>query len=281
MHIAWLRHLAPIVILAGSVGCTTLSESSPRSRKMSLEESLIFHLKPFPEGDHRSGDAAFENAQFVSSDGMKLHGWFAEAKEPRAVVLYAHGNASNVAHHRSVLELYRDRLNASILVFDYRGYGRSEGAPSESGVFADARAARAWLATRAGVREQDIVLVGNSLGGGVAIDLAAADGARGLVLENTFTSIPDVAGGHLRLLPVHSLMRSRFDSLAKIGRYRGPLLQAHGDADEVVPFALGLKLFDAANEPKRFVPVPGGGHNDPPTEEYLNALDQFIGSLPK
>src|SRR5690606_21254788 len=103
--------------------------------------------------------------------------------------------------------------------------GRSEGVPSEQGILADARAARQWLAQRAGVREQDIVLMGESLGGGVMVDLAASDGARALILENTFTSLPDVAAFHYPWLPVRTLMRTRFDSLSKIGNYHGPLLQ--------------------------------------------------------
>ena len=113
-----------------------------------------------------------------------------EAPAPRAVVLYAHGNAGNVAGWAWVLRLFRDRLGCSVLVFDYRGYGRSEGAPDEAGILVDARAARRWLAQRTGVAESEIVLVGTSLGGAVAVDLAAADGARGLVLESTFTSLP-------------------------------------------------------------------------------------------
>src|SRR5439155_17149604 len=125
----------------------------------------------------------FEDAWFEADDGTRLHGWFAEAKNPRAVVLHTHGNAGNVTHRAPLLELFRERLRASILVFDYRGYGRSEGTPDEKGILADARAARRWLAKRAGVAESDVVLHGTSLGGGVAVDLAARDGARGLVLE--------------------------------------------------------------------------------------------------
>jgi fermentation-respiration switch protein FrsA (DUF1100 family) len=146
-------------------------------------------------------------------------------------------------------------------------------------VLADARAARKWLAAQTGVREGDVVLVGNSLGGGVAVDLAARDGARGLVLENTFTSLPDAAAAHLPVVPVHLLMRTRLNSVSKIGDYRGPLLQTHGDADRVVPYRLGRELFAAANEPKQFVPVPGGDHNDPPAAAYIAALDGFLDSL--
>lgn len=260
------------VIASLSVGCAPLGGRP-------LEDSIVFQPRAYPDGDW-SGGRGVTDARFNSADGTRLHGWFAEASRPRAVVLYAHGNAGNVTDRQYVLQLFRDRLNVSVLVFDYRGYGRSEGTPSEEGVLADARAARRWLAARANVREEDIVLAGHSLGGGVAVDLAAKDGARGLILESTFSSLPDTAAGHFPLVPVRYLMQTRLDSAAKIPNYRGPLLQTHGDADRIVPYALGRKLFDAANEPKRFVPVPGGGHNDPPSREYLAALDHFFDALP-
>jgi hypothetical protein len=172
--------------------------------------------------------------------------------------------------------VFRDRLHTSILVFDYRGYGKSSGKPTEAGVVEDARAARRWMATRAATAERDIVLVGHSLGGGVAVDLAARDGARGLVLMSTFTTLPDAAQSRV---PVRGLMHLHFDSLSKIPSYRGPLLQSHGDADRVIPFELGLMLFEAANEPKQFIKLVGAGHNDPPTDCYVKALDQFFSSL--
>jgi fermentation-respiration switch protein FrsA (DUF1100 family) len=243
-----------------------------------LEDGIVFQPRPFSKADGERG-LAVEDAWFTSADGTKLHGWFAEAKEPRAVVLYAHGNAGNIADRRGVLDLFHSQMRTSVLVFDYRGYGQSEGKPTEDGVLADARAARRWLAARTKVREEDIVLAGHSLGGGVVVDLAAKDGARGLILESTFTSLPETAAGHFPLLPVRSLMRTRLDSIVKIPSYRGPLLQTHGDADQIVPYELGRKLFNAANEPKQFVSVPGGGHNDPPSREYRAALDRFFDAL--
>jgi fermentation-respiration switch protein FrsA (DUF1100 family) len=249
---------------------------SPRA----VEDAIVFQPAPYPAGDWLAGPG-LEDAWVGSSGGVTLHGWFAEAKQPRAVVLYTHGNGGNITSRRGVLRLYRDRLNTSVLVFDYRGYGRSTGVPTEGGVLDDARAARRWLALRTGVREADIVLVGHSLGGGVAVDLAARDGARGLVLEGTFTNLPDVAFSHVPLLPYHLFMRNRLDSIAKIASYQGPLLQAHGDADRIVRFELGRELFEAANEPKRFVPVQGCGHNDLHyREEYVAAVDQFLAALP-
>jgi fermentation-respiration switch protein FrsA (DUF1100 family) len=262
--------------LALAAGCSTLADGAA-----AVENRIVFFPHPYPIGDW-APDPRVEDVFVETPDGVRLHGWLDEPDHgpPRAVVLFNHGNGRNVTTRRHVLGLFRDRMNATVLVYDYRGYGKSGGTPTEAGVLADARAARRWLAARAGVAEGDIVLAGHSLGGGVAVDLAAADGARGLVLEGTFTNLPDVAASHVPLLPVRAVMQARLDSAAKIAGYRGPLLQVHGDADRVVPYALGRRLFAAANEPKRFVTVPGGDHNNLYTPEYVRALDEFLGALP-
>lgn len=272
------RALFAMVLLPLVTGCGAMPRSNPS--RPTLEESVIFQPRRYPEGKWNPTDVAFEDVWFEAPDRVRLNGWFVEAKNPRVVVLYAEGNAGNMTSRRWVLRLFQEKLGASVMIFDYRGYGRSEGTPSEAGVLADARAARRWLAVRTGVEEKDIVLVGNSLGGGVMVDLAARDGARGLVLENTFSSLPDVATHHLPHLPVRWIMSTHLDSASKIADYHGPLLQTHGDADQVVPYKLGKKLFDKANEPKQLVTVPNGQHNDLPTREYLEALDQFLAKLP-
>ena len=169
--------------------------------------------------------------------------------------------------------------NVAVLVFDYRGYGRSEGTPSEAGLLQDARAARAWLAQKTGVAESEVVLMGRSLGGGVVVDLAANDGARALILQSTFTSLPKAAASHPLLAPASLLMENHFDSLTKIANYHGPLLVSHGDADRVIPVAQGKRIFSAANEPKKFFLVTGGDHNDPEPAEYHQLLDQFLDDL--
>lgn len=262
--------------LISACGCSAARSPSPPSP---VVDRLLFHPTRYPEGDWSPADSQFEEAWFRSPNGAKLNGWFAEAREPRAVVLYTEGNAGNITSRRDVLTLFRDRLDCSVLVFDYEGYGKSEGSPSREGILSDARAARRWLAVRAGVAERDIVLVGQSLGGAVAVDLAARDGARGLVLENTFSSLSDVTGTHFGKL-AGRLVTNQLDSASRIRDYAGPLLQTHGDRDSVVPFAQGRRLFEAANEPKRFVAVPGGGHNDSPSPEYLEELDRFLDTLP-
>jgi fermentation-respiration switch protein FrsA (DUF1100 family) len=248
---------------------------------MIFEESFIFFPMRYPEGDWQPAGVSFEDAWFQSPDGLRLHGWYAGHESPRAVVLFCHGNAGNITHRADTLQALHDLANVSLLVFDYRGYGRSEGKPNEAGLVADARAARAWLADRAGVSEQDVVLMGRSIGGAVAVDLAANDGARALVLESTFTSVPDLAAHHYRFLPVRKLLHTRFDSLSKIRRYHGPLFQSHGDADTIVPYESGRRLFEAANEPKQFITIPGRDHNDPQPPEYYEALAEFLDRLAK
>ncbi|MES1213186.1 MAG: alpha/beta hydrolase, partial [Singulisphaera sp.] len=240
---------------------------------MLFENSLIFIPSRFPEGDWQPRGIAFEDAWFTAADGTKLHGWYLPAEQPRAYVLFAHGNAGHVAHRAPYLQHLQQEQRVAVLAFDYRGFGRSAGRPFEAGVLADARAARDWLAVRAQIAPQDIVLLGESIGGAVMVDLAAAEGARGLILENTFTSIPDVAAWHFPWLPVRTLMRTRLDSAAKIGHYQGPLLQCHGDADTIVPFAPGERLHEAAREPKQLIVNRGGDHNDPRSDQWLSAMD--------
>lgn len=244
------------------------------------ENSQVFQPSVYPEGDWEPAGLEYEDAFFQAEDGTHLHGWFLAHPAPRAVILFAHGNAGNLSHRREMLEELRDRHQVAIMIFDYRGYGRSEGKPGEAGLLQDACAAREWLSHRTGVQEREIVLMGRSLGGGVAVDLAANDGAAGLILVSTFNSLVDVAEHHIPWLPADKLMVNRLDSLSKIDRYHGPLLQTHGDRDPVVPYEYGLELFGRANSPKQFVTVSGGGHNDPLSEEFHAALEQFLVSLP-
>jgi len=247
---------------------------------MFLEESLIFFPSVYPEGDWQPAGLAVEDAWFQAADGTKLHGWYLPHPRARAAVLFCHGNGGNITHRAHALHMLNRRVGASVLMFDYRGYGRSEGKPDEPGILADARAARAWLAAREKIRESDIVMMGESLGGAVAVDLAARDGARALVVESTFSSLPDVGAYHYAWLPVRLLARTRLDSLSKIGNYRGPLLQAHGDGDTIVPIEFGRRLFEAANEPKHFLMLPGHDHNNVLPDTYYDALAEFIERLP-
>lgn len=247
---------------------------------MFLENSLIYFPSRYPEGFWQPAGLTFEDAHFTADDGVQLHGWYVPHAVPRAAVLFCHGNAGNITDRDDILRALHERVGVSVLIFDYRGYGRSAGRPSEAGLLRDARAARAWLAQREGIAETAVVLMGESLGGAVAVDLAAADGARGLVLENTFSSLPDVAAHHYRWLPVRWLMQTQFDAAGKIGRYHGPLLQVHGLADSIVPIEFAQRLFAAANEPKQLICLPRHDHNDPLPPSYYARLAKFVASLP-
>lgn len=241
-----------------------------------LENSLTYFPMKHPAGRWSQPDLQYEDAYFTATDGTQLHGWYLPAEEPQAVILFCHGNAGNVTHRDDLLRELPQFVDASILVFDYRGYGRSAGTPNEAGILADARGARAWLAERAGVPESQIIVWGESIGGAVAVDLAARDGARGLIIEDSFTSLPEVAAYHYPWLPVRWLMRGQLNSLELIGQYRGPLLMAHGDADTIVPYSFGERLFAAANEPKRLITQPQADHNDPRDAAFYREVQQFI-----
>jgi polyhydroxybutyrate depolymerase len=195
------------------------------------------------------------------------------------VLLYAHGNAGNLSFDARMLRYFQTELMVTVLIFDYRGYGKSEGSPTVEGVLQDARAARTALAKKADVKEAEIVLMGRSLGGAVVCQLAGESAPRGLVLENTFSSLKEVAEHHFGIAAA-IVPKDRLDSAAQLARYSGPLLQTHGDADKTVPFAMGKKLFDAHKGNKEFVAIAGGQHNDAYTAGYREKLDRFIGSLP-
>lgn len=244
---------------------------------MFFEERLIFFPRPYQDGpEWNPAGLDFEDAHFEAADGTQLHGWYCPVDKPREVILFAHGNAGNISGRAHTASTIQQHLDATVMLFDYRGYGRSEGKPREAGVLQDARAARAWLANKTGVAEQDIILMGRSLGGAVMVDLAALDGARALIVESTFTSLPDMGALQYPILPVRWLMRNRFDSIGKIGGYGGPLFQSHGDADELVPYEFGERLHGAAPGIKEFFTCPGGGHNDLQPTDYYHALDSFL-----
>jgi fermentation-respiration switch protein FrsA (DUF1100 family) len=241
-----------------------------------------YWFRPTPaEYGNWETDLPVEDANFTSADGTPLHGWFLAHDNPRAVILYCHGAAGNVTHSAEILRLLHDKLRCSVLIFDYRGYGKSGGQmDNEAGLFADARAARAWLCQRTGTPASDIVIIGRSMGSGVATELAARDGARGLVLEAAFTSVRAVTWQYFRWAIFRLPMQHPLDSLSKIANYRGPLLQCHGDSDSQVPLSMGQKLHAAANEPKQLYVMHGASHADNPPDEYYELFDQFLAQLP-
>jgi len=207
------------------------------------------------------------NVEFESDDGTKLVGWWLPRHEPpggdqgadqvQHAVLFCHGNAENVAQASQWYgDKYRSSLNADVFVFDYRGYGKSEGTPFEKGVLQDAEAALNLLCERANLEPQDIVIVGSSIGGGPGVYLAAEHGCKVLILRRTFSSLAAVAQGKYPWLPVSYIMRNQYPSLDRIKSYQGPLFQSHGEADDLIPIEMGKELFEAApNSNKKFYQV--------------------------
>lgn len=196
--------------------------------------------------------------------GTRLHGWWVPCAGSRLTLLFCHGNGGNVSHRLESLRLFHE-LGLSVLVFDYSGYGRSEGTPSEKDTRADARAGWDWLVSEAGAEASGIVLFGRSLGGAVAAGLGAelaAGGVQpaGIILESTFTSVADMGARIYPWLPVRRLVRDRYDSVAALAGVRLPALFGHSPDDEMVPFELGRALYESYGGPKTFMAMRGG-HN--------------------
>ena len=249
-----------------------------------LDRYAIF----FPEGElvgsPRDVGLEYEDVSFVTEDGVDLHGWFVPGRS-ETTLLWFHGNAGNISHRLGNLALFHEALGVNVFIFDYRGYGRSGGRPTEAGTYLDAEAALEHLRSRSGREprfEDDLILFGRSLGCAVAVEMATRYRVRGLVLESPFTSIHAMARAAYPFLPTGVLMPlvgARYDSLAKIGAVASPLMVLHGELDEIVPMEQGVEIFEVANGPKWFYPIPGAGHNDTYQaggSEYLAALGRFI-----
>lgn len=246
---------------------------------MVFEERLIFFPSSYPSGDWHPRGLQYEDVVFVTQDGVRLHGWYCPVSHPRGVFLMAHGNAGNITHRVDRIIAWQCLLNVSVFVFDYRGYGRSPGHPNELGVYRDARAAYRWLTADKGIALEDVVFFGESLGAAVALQLATEVTPRALILESPFMSAVAMGQWVFPWLPVRWIMRNRFASIEKIGRYHGPLLIVHGTHDTIIPFAMGQTLFDHANAPKRFYAVAGADHNDVAVTGgrlYVQVMDAFL-----
>ncbi|WP_431958379.1 alpha/beta hydrolase [Nocardia lijiangensis] len=195
-----------------------------------------------------------------TEDGETLHAWWLPARRPIGHVLFAHGNAGNLGDRVAIFALLV-AAGFDVLAFDYRGYGRSTGRPSEHGTYLDARAAREALLARPEVDPDRVLYLGKSLGGGVLLELAEVHPPAGLVLMSTFTGLRDAAGAIYPFLP-RPLIPDAYPSLRRIGSLAAPVLIMHGDRDELLPLRNAERLYAAASEPKRLVVVPGAGHND-------------------
>ena len=221
----------------------------------------------------------FEDVYLETSDGVRIHGWFVPGSGGTTLVWF-HGNGGNISHRVDNIAGLNRRLGVGILIIDYRGYGLSEGSPSEQGTYLDAEAAVTHALSRPDVDPERVVLFGRSLGCAVAAEMAARHDVYAVVLESPFTSISAMARRAYSFLPgLGLLVGNMYDTLDKASRIEAPVMLLHGDSDEIVPFEMGREVFEAAPEPKRFYRIRGAGHNDTYAvggAPYLDALGSFL-----
>ncbi len=261
--------LAVLILLVSAIAA--------RQTKL-LDRQFIF----FPEKELIATPAdiglEFEDVDFSASDGTRLHGWFVPGGGD-VTLLWFHGNAGNISHRLDNIAALHKRIGLNIFIFDYRGYGRSEGSVSEKGTYLDADAALQHLRSRDDIDESKVVFFGRSLGCAVAVELATRHQPYALIIESPFTSIQGIARRHYPFLPLGFLFTTRYDSLSKVSQVNAPIMVLHGDRDQTVPMEEGRKLFEAANEPKRFYTIQDADHNDTYVvggDAYFDALGHFL-----
>ena len=246
-----------------------------------FQHKLIY----FPESELVATPAdigmEFEDVRFETRDGVQLHGWFVPAMERELVVLFCHGNAGNISQRLETIEVFHN-LGLSVFIFDYRGFGQSQGgAPSEQDTYRDARAAWNYLQENKQIAPENILLWGRSLGGPIAAAMAKENNPGGLVLESTFTSLTEVGEKIYPFLPVRRFSKYRYPTREFLQDTSCPVLIMHSSEDELIAYSFGQELFDTAKEPKRFLEMQGG-HNEGHLvsgEDYTGAVKGFVSEL--
>ena len=242
-----------------------------------VEQKGLYHpTKEIPETPAELG-IAYEEINFKTSDGEALNGWYVPAKDAKVTILYCHGNAGNI-HHRLHKVKFFHEMGANFFIFDYRGFGKSSGKPSEKGLYEDVAAAYDYLTSRNDVDKSKIVVYGKSLGGPIAVEVCLRRKASALILEGSFASVTMRAQQLYPFLPMKLLITQRYDAVAKVKNIHIPKLILHGKNDEVISFKHGQTLFEAAAGPKQFLPFEGG-HNDDiyvTSSAYKEELKKFL-----
>ena len=255
-----------------------------------IEKRLIFH--PGRSNDHTTPDAygiEYDDVTFRTGDGLNLNGWYVPGKKSSPddnlhTLLWFHGNSGNINRRLDNIKMLHDRVPVNVFIFDYRQYGRSEGKITEQGTYIDSRAALAYLRSRSDVNNETIIFFGRSLGSAISVELAVKEKCRALILETPFTSIKEMGKKLYPYLPFTFFLRTKYDTLSKIGDIKVPTLIMHGDKDELVPIEQGKILYEQANEPKEFYTIPGAMHNDTHIvggEEYFDVIREFVNKLTK
>lgn len=270
-----LRYSLPPLAAVGMLGLFELL----RGR---FQQSQTFLPTRYPTGiwDPSVFGLPYEDVWFESEDGVALHGWWIRHPKAMATVVFCHGNSGSISDQIGVF-LQMRRLRVNIFAFDYRGYGRSAGSPSEQGLFQDVRAACDLVHRRWRVGFERMLLFGHSLGGAVAIDGAMHRPVAGLIVQSSFTQIRDMARHIFQDFPLHIIARNEFRSIEKVAELAMPKLFIHGTEDGTIPLVIGESLYDAAAEPKQWHPVHRAGHNDVDrfgSFRYFRALSRFCRS---
>jgi len=219
----------------------------------------------------------YQNVQLVTMDGINLHGWFIPSNGAKGTVLFFHGNAGNISHRLESIKIF-NQLDLNVFIFDYRGYGQSEGKATEKGTYRDAEAAWNYLTESRGINANQIVIFGRSLGASIASWLASKHPPAALVIESGFTSIPSMAKRIYPFLPVRWLTYFRYDTKTNVTKISSPILVAHSKNDEIIPFEEGREIYNAAPEARQFLELHGG-HNDGfliSGSIYVEGLRSFI-----
>ncbi len=231
---------------------------------------MIYFPSPTLALTPRDASLPYEDVSLTCEDGSRIDAWYIPADSARATLIFCHGNGGNISHRLESIDQFH-RLGLSVFIFDYHGYGRSEGKPGEKETYQDAEAAWNYLTETRGISPDSIIIFGRSLGGAVAVWLASQHQPKALVVESSFTSIADVAAHYYPFLPVKLLARVEYNSEERIGQIHVPVLIIHSPDDDIIPYKLGRKLFETANEPKQFLQIHGG-HN----AGYLDSDDVYL-----
>jgi len=238
---------------------------------------LVYQPTHEIESNPQSIGLAYDEVRLRTSDNVLISGWYIPCDSSIATIMICHGNAGNISHRLETIKIFHD-LGLAVFIFDYRGYGNSTGSPSEKGTYIDAEAAWDYLTNTKNIAPDSIILFGRSLGGPIAAYIAEKYNPRGLILESTMTSIPDIASKMYPFLPVRLLSRFDYNTLEYLKNIHCPVLIIHSPDDEIIPYENGEKLFAAANEPKTFLQIKGS-HNDgfwESGDEYKDGLNKFI-----
>jgi fermentation-respiration switch protein FrsA (DUF1100 family) len=268
------RRLARLVVLACYIYVATLLVL------LALQDRLLFPgatiARPWCEPPEYLG---VRELTLDSAAGDRIRAWFSAPRgwtPDRGAVLISHGNGGNLSRESGRAYRWREPFGRAVVLYDYPGYGKSSGRPSEDGCYAAGEAAFGWLTKDQGVPANEIILVGESMGGAIAVELATRHRVRLLVLHGAFTSVPDMAQVRFPWYPSRYLVYNRMDNEAKIPLAKCPVLITHGTADSVVPFHQGERLFAAASEPKQFIRMEGHEHSPPNKEDFFETVKLFL-----